>query len=50
MVRTLLCALVLGACIIGLGADLARTAYGAARTAATITLASLDRARSANPW
>jgi len=44
MIRTLVSAVVLGACIIGLGADLARTAYGATRTAATITMASLDRA------
>ena len=44
MIRTLLSAIVLGACIIGLAADLARTAYDATQTAATVTLASLDRA------
>ena len=44
MIRMLLSTVVLGACIIGLGADLARTAYGATQTAATVTLASLDRA------
>jgi|GEM_PF-4900299 hypothetical protein len=43
MIRTLLSAVVLGACIIGLGADLARTAYSATQTAATVTPASLDR-------
>ncbi len=44
MIRTLIASAVLAAAIVGLGADLARTAYSAARTAETVTLASLDRA------
>ncbi len=44
MLRTLLASVVLAASIVALGADLARTAYSAARTAETVTLASLDRA------
>jgi hypothetical protein len=44
MIRTLLSAAVLTACILALGADLARTAYGATQTAASIRVASLDPA------
>ena len=39
-----LAATVVAACIISLGVDLTQTAYMAARTAQTVTLASLPRA------
>ena len=43
MIRTLTAWAVLSAAVIGLGADLAQTAYTATQTAQTVTLASLDR-------
>ena len=43
MIR-LLAATVVAACIISLGVDLTSTAYTAAHTAQTVTLASLSRA------